>query len=357
MRITSDNPLTAARVAWGFVAFESSIYVTPSLSATTCKRWASGRNPLIARAYRVGFDPVFESRSGCGYHILDSRCPHQRDVVNGHDIRIPPPHATVDDTDTPFRQGVSREGHHAGLGGGSDPHGEGIFCVGQKDIVRSLVLDDAPFRRRVSRRRSMPVSVVLGDVQDDGHAWGEALYRRELEARHLQSDRAALGYREDRLDQRQTDVAGRYRGDTAFLQHGGQQTDRRGLSVRASNREEVATRESEGELHLAYGVNALSFERLHDRRSRWDPRTYDRQVSTQHLGVVSPGLDLSALAPQGIGPHPYVLMVGRLGNADLCVERQQSSSCREPTNAQAHNKDALAGELTHNVPPLDRKSA
>jgi hypothetical protein len=199
--------------------------------------------------------------------------------------------------------------------------------------------------------------VVLSDVQHDGHARGEALDGRELETRHLESDRTTVGYREDRLDQRQTDVSGSYRGDAALLQHGRKQADRRGLSVRARNREEVATRESEGELDLAYGMNPLAFERLHDRRARWDPGAEDRQVNTQHLDVVPPRLDLDALAPEGVRPHPHLLIVGRLRNADLCVQRHESSSCGQPTHAKAHHKDALAGELAHSVPPLDKKSA
>ena len=163
MSTTDSKPATAALVAWGVVAFESSYQRTPSRSATSSTRWGRPLNPRSPTATASGSTPSETAmadaaralRRSWGNGLHNSSTPSSG--IPGHDQPV-----AVDAVVPPADR------HRVGRRMTGD---DGIVEIGDRHRSGCPVPPDAGLGRLVGRQVGVDVEVIGGEVQPGRHLW------------------------------------------------------------------------------------------------------------------------------------------------------------------------------------------
>ena len=280
MSTTESKPDTAASVACGAVALESSYQLMPSASATSSTRWARPRKVVSARAHAVGRRAAGERGGGCGEGVGEvvGQAPEERRDLGDRGAVGADEAVAVDGV-----VGVARptEPERADTGAGVDvAHDDRVVGVGDGDADLGIeVAPDAGLGLLVVLERRVDVQVISGEVQPrrDRRAEGPAVAEAERRRLHHEHVRGGIV---DRGDQRHLGVAHRLGAQTGRFEHLGHQRRDRGLAVRAGDRQHRAVVPERGQIELAQDRDAGLACRCEHRVVVGQPR------GGQHRGAV-----------------------------------------------------------------------
>ena len=139
-----------------------------------------------------------------------------------------------------------------------------IVGVQDRSVALELILEHAHLRGRVLLKRRVPVEMIGSEIQQHADFRPECFDRLELEA-------ADLGYRDGvsveastQREQRSSNVAADQRRNVGRLQNVRDERRRRGLAVRAGDRDELASQKSPRQLYFAPHRNSLRRARVRE---------------------------------------------------------------------------------------------
>ena len=231
IRTTWSKPATAAAVACGAVALESSYHRIPSASTTNATRWGRPLN-VVSTARTASIEAPASSAVAAAASAFATSCGSARGSASTA-ISGSPVGATSSARTHAVVAGVFPEGDVTRGRVGERGHHDRVVRVADRDGVGRLVLEDARLCLPVGVDGAVPVEMVGGEVQPRCHLRGEPLGEPQPERRRL-DDEHVDGFVQSG-NEGHVGVSDRERLAARRVEHVGDHRRHRGLAVGASD--------------------------------------------------------------------------------------------------------------------------
>ena len=297
---------------------------------------------------------------GGGEDVLDVVLAAQRDVREradlldvavqlGHDGAAPHEDAVIEGA-----QPAEPEDARAGARG--EGRRDGIVGVEHRAVRLGLVGEDPRLGLDVALDRSVPVEVIGGDVEHDGHPRPQELDRLELKARRLRHDEAVGGEVQGVGGERGADIAAHEDGPHRSAHELAREGGRGRLAVGARDGDEIGFHDAPAELELADDGHAARAGGLEHGQLEGHPRTDDDQLGAFEGGVrmaVHPEATAELLELLRLAGKRFE--TARVGRQDAAAEPADQPGCGHPASRQAHHGHGALGQpLPVALAPLPR---